>query len=508
MLKRKRVSDLTELKIVTAAIYDDDFFLEFQSLYTPGLLSDIKYDKIINWILSYQEIYDKVPGSHIHDLFVREWERDDISDEEAKLIERVLKKTEKEQDKGYQREFLIEKAREIFQKRALESLTKSIEASDIPSALEQIEQFSVPEKEITFILPLETPEKFREAIEKKSLPLIRLKGALGEMMNPYLTRDSFVSFLAPEKRGKSWILFELTLKAIQCRNNVALFCVGDMSEDQTLRRLGQMLTQRPVHEHELGRECLTPVIDCKKNQDNTCSSIHRTNKRMLLDETDEKPEWFDAPKDYRPCQYCKRKGKVFPEETWFKSEVLESILDGSVVEEKIKKLKSRIHGRQFRLSTHPNSTLTVSDMNRILKKWKREGFVPDVLVIDYADILAQESGGREFRHGENDKWKALRKLSQVWKCCLMTATQADAASYNTEDLSLSNFSEDKRKYSHATAFFGINETTEDKKAKTQRISTLLLREGDFDVHKQVRVLQCRAKGQVHIDSFWVYSHKS
>ncbi len=500
-MKRTKITDLTELKIVAASIYDADFLLKFQPLYVPGLLSDVKFDKLMRWSISYFDLYDKVPGHHIQDLLLQEMDTENVSEEESKLIARVIKRVTELWEKGLQRDYLLDKARTIFQKKALETLTKSIETSGVEDALRQVEQFTVPTGDITYIEPFENLDLFEKALANRAEPLYKMPGALGEMMNNYLTRDAFVSFLAPEKRGKTWWLFYHALKAIQSRKKVLLICCGDMSEDQTLRRIGQMLSERPVYEHEVGKEILLPVMDCQKNQENTCGSIHRSCQKLLLNEVDEKPEWFDAPKGYKPCTVCKGK-RTFPEETWFKPVVPKHILDASIIKKKINSLKKRSGGKSFRVEIHPNTTLTVSGIDRMLRTYKREGFIPDVVIIDYADILAQEGATKDFRHGENEKWKALRRLSQVHKCCLITATQADAASYSAKNLTLTNFSEDKRKFAHTTAFFAINEDEEDRSAKCQRIGTLLLREGDFNIHKQVRVLQCRALGRVYLDSYW------
>ena len=43
------------------------------------------------------------------------------------------------------------------------------------------------------------------------------------------------------------------------------------------------------------------------------------------------------------------------------------------------------------------------------------------------------------------------------KPLVVTATQADANSYDRTSLKMSNFSEDKRKLAHVTAMYGLNQ---------------------------------------------------
>ena len=69
-------------------------------------------------------------------------------------------------------------------------------------------------------------------------------------------------------------------------------------------------------------------------------------------------------------------------------------------------------------------------MEQCLDDWEaREGFVPDVIVIDYADLLEADGKSTEFRHKQDSIWKGLRAMSQKRHALVLTATQADAASY-------------------------------------------------------------------------------
>ena len=162
----------------------------------------------------------------------------------------------------------------------------------------------------------------------------------------------------------------------------------------------------------------------------------------------------------------------------------------------------RISDDTFKLSTHPNSTLNINKIRSILDKWEeREGFVPDVILIDYADILAPERNNIEFRHQQNESWKAMRALSQERHACVLTVTQAAATSYGKANLDLSDFSEDKRKYAHVTGMFVLNQTPEEKRSGIIRFGALMVREDAFDINHNVHVLQCLQIGRPYISSY-------
>jgi hypothetical protein len=134
---------------------------------------------------------------------------------------------------------------------------------------------------------------------------------------------------------------------------------------------------------------------------------------------------------------------------------------------------------------------------------KQDNFVPDIILIDYADILASDadSSRLEPRNQQNKIWQRLRKLSQQKHCLVVTATQADAASYDKNTLGLSNFSEDKRKYGHVTAMYGLNQSPEEKQIGIMRVNELVIRDGAFDRMNQIKILQCLEIGRPFLDSF-------
>lgn len=152
----------------------------------------------------------------------------------------------------------------------------------------------------------------------------------------------------------------------------------------------------------------------------------------------------------------------------------------------------------FKLSVHPNSSVSTHDISAILKKWELyEGFIADVVIIDYADILAPEPGTGHFttRDQVNSTWKALRRMSQEKHCLVIAPTQADAASYNQPLLDLKNFSEDKRKLSHVTGMLGLNQIPVEREKGIMRLNWIVLREDSFSVDKCLHVGQCLKLGR-------------
>jgi len=333
-------------------------------------------------------------------------------------------------------------------------------------------------------------------------------------MNPQMTRDSLVAFLAPEKRGKSFVLLDMARRAVSQRLNVAFFQAGDMSEAQQLRRLGIHLTKRSDQEKYTGEQ-FQPVKDCKLNQTNDCEKQVRECFFGLEGEAapdypeqareglsfPELVELYEENPDYKPCYNCKeyRDPNKRLGTTW-----VEKIDTGPPLEkaEAVQVFEDYFveNNRQFMLSTHPNDTLSISKIRSTLDRWYRQGFVPDVIIIDYADLLT--ASAKDFRHKQDEIWKGLRSISEERHCLVATATQADADSYERDTLGMSNFSEDKRKFAHVTAMYGLNQDADgrEKEIGIMRINELVIREGEGG--GQVHVLQNLKRGQPILTSYW------
>jgi hypothetical protein len=153
--------------------------------------------------------------------------------------------------------------------------------------------------------------------------------------------------------------------------------------------------------------------------------------------------------------------------------------------------------------TYPNKNLTVKEMERRLDQSEKEdGFVADVIILDYADIVVAPHI-RDFRHEQDNIWANLRGLAQKRFALLATATQGDAKSNKSNILTVDNFSEDKRKIGHVTALFGLNRDPEGREARLKmiRLNKIVAREGDADPYETVTVLQSLGQSIFLLTSF-------
>lgn len=331
-----------------------------------------------------------------------------------------------------------------------------------------------------------------------------------------LTVEPYHNFIAENMIvHNTFMLLDMAMRGMQQGRNVAFFQGGDMTQNEQLMRIGVYQSKRSNRLDSIG-EMYEPVKDCIFNQLDQCDlperesdlGIFESNKDNLEDyyawyNKDNLVQAYEDNPDYAACHNCPMWKHNKWGVAWIEKINVERKLE---YEEALKAIESFKNGNKgnFKMATYDNGTLSVSMIKSKLDSWEKEdSFYADIVLVDYADLLYTDKYS-EFRHKQNDIWASLRGLSQNKHVLVIVPTQADANAYSSSLLKLSNFSEDKRKYSHVTAMFGLNRDTKgiEKRIGLMRINELLKREGDYDNFRQVKVIQNLKRGRPVIGSFW------
>ena len=168
------------------------------------------------------------------------------------------------------------------------------------------------------------------------------------------------------------------------------------------------------------------------------------------------------------------------------------------VEKKQKNMIRMFRGGDIRIISAPAYGWTVEKIDTEIEKMiQQNGYVPDVITIDYADILAPSEKG-EYRNQLDGIWKRLRGLAQRRKAVVFTATQSTREGLST-DVTAQSIAEDIRKLAHVTCMVALNQSKVEKEQNIMRLSQIAVREGD-SVTKDALCLQCYAIGRPVLDS--------
>ena len=445
-----------ERMVVAGCLGSRSIIAEIAPQWEPHLLPSRWASMIVNWCIDHYKRYGSAPGRSIVN-YVDQWASTQSDREIVFAVEHALNNiwTEWETIKrDVSPDYVIDCAARLFNQHKLralrDQLNVDLESGDVDGAMARVHDYRRVELGLgSGINLLEQVELMHGAFEQRSESLVTYPSALGTFFGPAFGRDCFVAFLGKEKIGKSYWLQDIAWRGMEQNRNVAYFEVGDMSQHQVLRRFATRALQRPLRKSRY----YYPM---------TMEPVGPGNTEI-------------------------------PEMTRSTREEYDDISPQLAIDE-FTRLAATHGANRFKLSCHPNSTISVAGIDNMLTEWERDGWTADLCVIDYADILAPMDRREIGRDAINNTWKAMRALSQRRHCCVVTATQADADSYDSWLLSMSNFSEDKRKYAHVTAMAGINQTQPEKERGIYRLNWLVGREFEFTESQVVWTAACLTVG--------------
>ena len=516
--------EFIERRIIIGMVISTEYLGRVKRFWNPLLLESTEFRKVAQWCIDYYQQYKRAPDDDIQSIYMEQLSEKKISKAEGKYIEIVMDDLSDEYGRGTQFNagYLYDQTIKYFKGRELVRHSEEVQSLNEQGHVEEAETLarsytSTIISEISVGLDLSSKEalsRMGEAFNTSTQQVLSYPGALGKMWNEHLIRGGFISLLGPEKRGKTFLLMDMAMRGLRQKANIAFFQAGDMTEAQQLKRIGVYLARCSDKEKYCVAH-LQPVGDCVYNQLDICTRKDRNCDHGIFEVTEDylKENYeklinkeslikaYKANPQYEPCDSftCpKRKGTP-----WVKMIPQTQPLTGNGAKKALRRFFKK-YKRRFKLVTFPAGHLTPGIMRECLDAWENEdGFVPDIILTDYADIMASDEGEKDFRQKTNSIWMGLRGLSQERYALLLTATQADTASYEQKLLTMSNFSEDKRKYAHVTAMYGLNQDPKgrEKSIGILRINELVVREGDFSSSRDVTVLQDLATGRPFLESF-------
>lgn len=137
-------------------------------------------------------------------------------------------------------------------------------------------------------------------------------------------------------------------------------------------------------------------------------------------------------------------------------------------QEIIKKYSEIKLGRLF-IKEHPTSTCTVHMIRNHVEKLSLKGFIPDVILIDYADIMRSSRQFDSLRHELKLIYEELRGLASELQLPIWTASQTNRDASNSEIVGLESMSEAYGKAMIADVILTISRRSHEKASGQGRL---------------------------------------
>ena len=133
------------------------------------------------------------------------------------------------------------------------------------------------------------------------------------------------------------------------------------------------------------------------------------------------------------------------------------------IEKKVKNLPGNLVLKYF-----PTRTATVNSLEAHIEKTTLAGYKPDMVIVDYADLLRDISASKEHRHALGNIYEDLRGLAGTYEIPIWTASQANRSSLEEDVIDASKVAEAYSKVMTADFVMSLSRKVNDKVSGTGR----------------------------------------
>lgn len=452
-MKREKIRLTEERKIITNMIVDTRFLREIMPVIKIEYLESSYAKLLFKWIKEYWNTYKESPGKNIQDIYLHK-SQTIKNEDDTELIGEYLQNLSDDYEKLTNVKYSIKKAVLYLKVQSLKYIKEKIESSI------KANDPLYGEKSITDYVRVEKPQgegvsllrdngKIVSAFLMEDEKLFTFPKELGKVVGNFI-RGDLVAYLAASGRGKTWWQLYTAITSLY-HGYRSVFFTLEMPENQIVRRAWQSLTNTP-------------------KEDTVVKLPH-----------------FISPE--------KKNGK-------YKigyEEISKKSFDKRNISEKQKTYRLQFKGGDIKIIAVPAYSATTDDIEAYLDNLDYyDSYIPDVIVIDYADLIKPNTNRLDYRHQLDIIWKSLRRMAQERNALVVTASQTDRSSFS-KDAGEINIAEDIRKIAHVSKMLVINQNKEDYKEQAVRISSLKERDEKRYI-QEVVVLQCLDIGLCFVDS--------
>jgi replicative DNA helicase len=123
----------------------------------------------------------------------------------------------------------------------------------------------------------------------------------------------------------------------------------------------------------------------------------------------------------------------------------------------------------FKIHEFPAGSFTVRDLRRLIERYKARGIIFDLVIVDYADIMAPERYTDSATENSKNVYVNLRGFAMEENFALLTATQTNRGGATKAVAKMEDVAEDFNKVRIADIIISINATDEEIAAKQARL---------------------------------------
>ena len=124
---------------------------------------------------------------------------------------------------------------------------------------------------------------------------------------------------------------------------------------------------------------------------------------------------------------------------------------------------------QLIIKEYPTKSASPNSINNHLERLAQRDIKPDLIIVDYADLLRPNIVRKEKRHELETIYEDLRAIAQRSECPCYTASQTNRSGLNAEVITMESISEAFNKCFVADFIFSVSRTIQDKTTNGGRV---------------------------------------
>jgi DnaB-like helicase C terminal domain len=417
--------------------------------YQERIFPNFLYQKVARAAINHILEYGEPPGVHILDIFDVELSKSGNSRDSLLLLLTSMR----DHAPNVQPQFVMDnmerfialshiqihlaKAMDFATKEDLDGVREVLAHRDMMPSFSQGTLLNDPDQSLRFM-----QNTFHESFSS-GIHLLDERGIVP-------ARKTLFLVMAPAKRGKTWWLIAIGRKSWYSRKKV-LHITLEMSEDRIAQRYHQagFLMARAA-----SQDIENPIM-----------------------EKDEKGRFATLAKE--PHRFS---ALGFADTT---------------IPEMSSRIKDRFSGQApIYIKEFPTGSLTVAQLNAYLDMMNVQiGFIPDIILLDYADIMQIDSDS--LRTDTGVLFRNLRRLAGERNMAIVTASQGNRASSTARTVGVTHVAEDWSKIGTADAILTYSQTSMERIFSLARIGATL-REDESP--GEILITQSYKTGQFCLDS--------
>ena len=452
MARDVKFSGALQENILTLLCFDTEACPVILAAVDTSLFENNVYRHIADKAIAYYRKYKEAPGDHLPDLLedkLQSYKRSEI-----RLYTEALNDLHSTAD-GINRKYILDELGRFVRQQSLRQsivgAAEELQAGNFESA-ERLLQEGLKKRIVVFEKGMTVAEAIRTGtLYEPTHDLIRtgIRPLDDDGICP--APGELFTVMSPPNRGKSWWLQSLGKYASLQRKRV-LHLTLEMSEEKLARRYVQSffaMTRKP-------EDFDVPIITVDRNQRFTGLESKRFKRR---------PSLIDKSSRSR---LERRSATHFGDKF------------------------NRILVKQF-----PTGALTTDGLLAYLEMLEtEEGYIPDLLIVDYADLMKVDIANLRLDTGRI--YRDLRGIAVDRNIAVATASQSNRAGEDAALLTMKNFAEDYSKAGISDNVLSYNQTKAEKEKGLARLFVTKAR--DERSGQTILITQSYSTGQFALDA--------